>query len=590
MRHEQTVPTIWVYVKEYATKAMSRRSSILLLGTLLAIVAVVICIFSARGSPKAGESSDQQKVQAGIQGEQFTNLSADKLYAKASAAVVRVVVRNRDFRVTGLGSGFVVTPDGLIVTNYHVVADAYFADVQFPNGGSYLVEGLSGLDSDADLAILKINATKLPALEIAEEVLPPIGTQVFAIGNPRGLTNTLSEGLVSGHRTTKGGLAQIQTTAAISPGSSGGPLLNSAAQVVGVTTQCLEEGQNLNFVVPVARVSRLLHQHGTIKTLASSNIGRLSETDASTLEQVWDAIHSANYGRALTLLAELRAGQGDSSYYWDAVGRVHLDLGNNELAVEAYKTAIQIAPHEPAIYFNLGLAYARSGRSEEAVSAYCSAVDLDPNDPKTLYALGVKLGTMGRNQESIVVLRRANQFASEKAEKAKILSSLGMVYSLADQLVEAVQSLESAIACGARDADTLYFLGVSYKCLGRYSEAEMALRSALDIDPNHDLAGRDLKEISVRSKRNGDTIAAPAPVRHPETTRWYSSQKRTAHRTSDYQETIQSQKRRHEQLMDQARKDRRAEEERWHKEWEAEKDRRSKERIEKWKAAQHYGW
>ena len=216
------------------------------------------------------------------------------------------MVRNRDFQATGLGSGFVVTPDGLIVTNHHVVADAYFAEVQFPNGSRYLVEGIIGLDLDADLALLKIDATKLPILEMADEALPPIGTQVFAIGNPQGLTNTLSEGLVSGHRTTESGLSQIQTTAAISPGSSGGPLLNSAAQVVGITAQYMEESQSLNFVVPVEYVSRLLQQHGTIKTLASANVGRLSETDASTLEQVWLAIESANYHRALTLLGELR--------------------------------------------------------------------------------------------------------------------------------------------------------------------------------------------------------------------------------------------------------------------------------------------
>ncbi len=106
------------------------------------------------------------------------------------------------------------------------------------------VEGIIGLDLDADLALLKIDAKKLPILEMADGALPPIGTQVFAIGNPQGLTNTLSEGLVSGHRTTENGLSQIQTTAAISPGSSGGPLLNSAAQVVGITAQYLEEGQN----------------------------------------------------------------------------------------------------------------------------------------------------------------------------------------------------------------------------------------------------------------------------------------------------------------------------------------------------------
>lgn len=479
---------------------------ILLIVASLTVVAGVVCYSLWKDPPAIQASSEQHKTRAVVSTERLRNLSADELYAKASPAVVCVVVRNRDFRVTGLGSGFVVASDGLIVTNHHVVADAYFANVQFPSGSSYLVEGLVGFDSDADLALLKIDATKLPTLEMAGEALPPIGTQVFAIGNPRGLTNTLSEGLISGHRTaTENGLSQLQTTAAISPGSSGGPLLNSAVQVVGVTTQYLKESQNLNFVVPVACVSRLLQQRGTIKTLASSNIGRLTETDASALDQVLRAMESADYRLALTLLGKLRAGQGNSLYYWDATGYVHLELGNNELAVEACKRALQIAPHEPTIYFNLGLAYARSGRSEEAVSAFRSAAALDPNNPKILHSLGSTLTKMGRLTEAIDVLRLASQLASEKQE---ILTTLGMVCGIADQHVEAVRSLESAVSHGARDATTYYYLGLSYRCLGRNSNALSSLRSALDADPNYAGARCALGEVYIRLGRFREAIAA----------------------------------------------------------------------------------
>jgi S1-C subfamily serine protease len=342
---------------------ISRYLYVLLSGTLVAAAVVVVCVFRPAftiGSLATEISSAHQKMLSGVHIEQFNNLSVEGLYAKASPAVVRVVVRNRDFQVVGLGSGFVVTSDGLIVTNYHVVADAFYANVQFPRGDSYLVEGLVGADSDADLALLKVNATSLPVLDLAGRVLPPVGTQVFAIGNPAGLTNTLSEGIISGHRTRDDGVSELQTTAAISPGSSGGPLLDCTAKVLGVTTRYLDRGQNLNFVVPAARVNRLLQQRGTIKTLASANVGQLTEADASTLEQVWNAIESAKYRHALTLLDKLHKEQGESLYYWYALGRIHLELGNNTSAVEVYKKAIKVNPKEPVTYFNLGLAYASS--------------------------------------------------------------------------------------------------------------------------------------------------------------------------------------------------------------------------------------
>ncbi len=480
------------------------------LNVLLAVVFLVGVVGSAYHSvgkrPSATQVPTEQDETAPVgRTECPRNLCPDKLYAKVSPAVVRAVARNHDFRVTGLGSGFVVRPNGVIVTNHHVVADAYFVDVQFPSGISYLVDAVIGLDLDADLALLRVDDTNLPTLEMAEGLLPPIGTQVFAIGNPLGLTNSLSEGVVSGHRTTNGGLSELQTTAAISAGSSGGPLLNSAGEVVGVTTQSLEGGQNLNFAVPVARVSRLLRERGTIKTLSSSNVGRLSGTDASTLEQVWQAIESSSYHRALTLLGTLRAGQRQSVYYWAAVGYVHFELGNNELAVEAYKTALGIAPHWPDNYFNLGLAYGRCGQREAAVSAFRSAAALDPGNPEILYTLGLTLTEMGRLTEAIEALRPASRLTSDNVE---ILRSLGMAYALADQPAEAARSLEWAVLHGARDATTLWMLGVSYRCLGRYADAVSSLELALDADRHHAAARCALGAVYVRVGRYWDAIAA----------------------------------------------------------------------------------
>src|SRR5207302_8424510 len=114
------------------------------------------------------------------------------------------------------------------------------------------------ISRDEDLAILSVNSSKVPALSLAGGEPPSIGTQVFAIGSPQGLTNTFSGGEVSGLRNLESGTSMIQCTCPISPGSSGGPLINNNAEVVGITTAYLTKGQNLNFAVPASSIRRLL--------------------------------------------------------------------------------------------------------------------------------------------------------------------------------------------------------------------------------------------------------------------------------------------------------------------------------------------
>src|SRR5262249_43232002 len=125
------------------------------------------------------------------------------------------------------------------------------------------VVGAAALDQRVDIAIIKVGwwtgQSSARYLDLAEAEVPPIGTKVYAIGNPKGFANTLSDGLVSGHRSLDR-IAMIQTTAPISPGSSGGPLLGPDAKVVGVTTAIFKGGQNLNFAVPVSHVAKLLVQ------------------------------------------------------------------------------------------------------------------------------------------------------------------------------------------------------------------------------------------------------------------------------------------------------------------------------------------
>jgi hypothetical protein len=188
---------------------------------------------------------------------------------EAIPSVVRIVLRDDTGKELASGSGFVVASDGRVVTNYHLIhiATAAQAEARLPSGATYQVEGVAATDPDRDLAILKMRSTgtTFVPLRLGDPESMQVGARVVAIGSPlAGMTivnteETVADGIVSGKRDWEGGKMKVfQITAPLSPGSSGGALLNMDGDVVGVTFAQLAGGQNLNFAIPVTYVRPLL--------------------------------------------------------------------------------------------------------------------------------------------------------------------------------------------------------------------------------------------------------------------------------------------------------------------------------------------
>jgi serine protease Do len=196
--------------------------------------------------------------------------SLSSIYGTVKRGVYLIYTENEEG--VSQGSAFVVDRSGLAISNYHVFKDASSAIAMNEFGDKFMISEIIEFDKEKDFIIFRLgNQNNIPFLNIAEQT-PKIGESVFAVGNPKGLSQTLSTGIISGFRS---GNNLLQTTTAITHGSSGGPLFNEKGQVIGVTTSGLGEA-NLNFALNIKSIPVLKY----VNQIRSSNLSsNLSENE-----------------------------------------------------------------------------------------------------------------------------------------------------------------------------------------------------------------------------------------------------------------------------------------------------------------------
>ena len=202
----------------------------------------------------------------------------------AFKSVVLLEMNDANGQPLSLGSGFFVA-DGVIATNAHVIEGAFSGTAKLI-GSSQKAQILGSITVDryADLALLKVG-TKAPSLPLGPSANPTVGDNVYVVGNPLGLEGTFSEGIISGVRSI-GADSILQMTAPISPGSSGGPVMDSTGAVIGVSVATFQDGQNLNLAVPVSYLSRLLSSATTQVLTPLAQQGKAALPEKSMLAGV----------------------------------------------------------------------------------------------------------------------------------------------------------------------------------------------------------------------------------------------------------------------------------------------------------------
>lgn len=195
--------------------------------------------------------------------QQAKTKAAGDLYRAAAPSVVLIETYGPDGKVSSTGTGFIVSASGAILTNFHVIAHTKRATVRLANEDAYDTVEILDVDKRKDIALIKIKAVSLPYLTLGRSGSVQIGDKLFAVGNPLGmLQNTLSEGILSGIRQADG-YKLFQLSTPISHGSSGSPVFNTSGEVVAIIALTAEEGQNLNFAIPIDYAAGMLDSKQT---------------------------------------------------------------------------------------------------------------------------------------------------------------------------------------------------------------------------------------------------------------------------------------------------------------------------------------
>lgn len=201
--------------------------------------------------------------------------NAKEIAKKCMNSTVSLIMEDKFKQPLSLGSGFIVE-EGKVITNLHVIEDAKFGYAVISGENKlHKIEGYFSVDSTNDLALLSVPTLKGDPLRISDNT-SEIGEKIYVIGNPKGLSGTISDGIISGIRTFDGS-ELLQITAPISPGSSGGPVINNNGQLVGVSVGAWESGQNLNFAIPNKYVLNII-QNKSIQ-IEKLNIKSLDKSD-----------------------------------------------------------------------------------------------------------------------------------------------------------------------------------------------------------------------------------------------------------------------------------------------------------------------
>ncbi len=445
-----------------------------------------------------------------------TTLPAEDIAEKALAATVYLEMKDSNDKTLGIGSGFFVKTN-IIATNYHVIEGAAKGTAKLVGKSrTYNIEGVTAIDRENDLALLKVTASGIRPLSLGDSDKVRIGETVYVAGNPKGLEGTFSDGIISSRRD---GLTKerLQMTAPISPGSSGGPLLNKKGEVIGVSFAGHRAlyAQNLNFAIPSKYLKKLLEQGKPAKPLSQGKHTISAETyfqwgytksklgdyagaisDYSRAIQLQpDAVNAyGNRGAMKALLGQHAAAIADYNIVvrlepdnigaYLARGLAKQDLKQHFAAITDFDTAIRIKPEEASAYLLRGISKSELGQHSAAIADYDMAIHLEPDNAAIYVSRGGAKVELERYFSAIADYDIAIRL---KPNYAKAYLGRGLVKGVLEQKIAAISDFNTAIRLNPNYAEAYFTRGLTkasldqkYQKLAAISDFDKAIRLKSD--------------------------------------------------------------------------------------------------------------
>ncbi len=403
------------------------------------------------------------------------SLNAARLAGSAKNAVYLLEVFGESGNEVSSATGFLISQDGKLITNFHALAGGTTIWAIASNGVRYQVSGIYGYDKNSDLAILKIDGDRLPYLRL-ETIDPTIGEEIVVIGSPLGLQGTVSTGIVSGVR-THNSRSQLQITAPISPGSSGSPIINRNGRVIGIVTSSILAGQSINFAIPSKYIRNIeCRQLRPLRSSFSLNVDELpfltAHREAASRRDAPDALHSAErYVRAFPNSAQAHYSLARVCYQlhlanqsreWNEgdggwIGPILCTLDDSIEHFEITIKLLQDEPHAPSamsgVVLDFSYSLAHNGELDRAVDLVSRTIRNDPDN----WRLWARLGDL-------------RVYRPPPANYSEAVRAYERAFSVGDTSLYDVRM-------------QLYRIGECYTKLERESEARSALAQLYEMNP-----------------------------------------------------------------------------------------------------------
>ena len=408
-----------------------------------------------------------------------TTLPAEDIAEKALAATVYLEMQNKNGKTLGIGSGFFVKSN-LIATNYHVIEGAAKGTAKLVGKKTtYNIEGVTTTDKTNDLALLKVTTYGIKPLSLGDSDAVRIGETVYVAGNPKGLEGTFSDGIISSLR-DKDTKERLQMTAPISPGSSGGPVLNRKGEVIGVSFAVYKslDAQNLNFAIPSKYLKTLLIRSGTTRPLGKINVPITAETYFKWGNAKYNM---GNYVDAITdYTAAIRLKPDYAEAYNDR-GIAKGKLGQHFAAISDYDIAIRLKPNYVDAYVNRGNAKYHLRQYFAAIADYDIAIRIEPDDASIYILRGLTKAISEQHSAAIsdydIAIRLKPNYVDAYVNRGNMKDKLGQHFA-------AISDYDIAIRLKPDFAWPYYFRGIAKRKLGQHSAAISDYDIAIRLKPD----------------------------------------------------------------------------------------------------------